>query len=245
MGPENSEMRLMKHYLNRHICLFKVITLAILVHLALSSCAGFFIGREAENAHEKGLALFNQGNFSEAVPFFEKAISLEPDFYSARLYLGRSHLNLHNFREAIPHLRKAYRLSPRGFQEQATDLLFDALLGAAYVELKEGNLETSLNYIRELLSADPKSRKIKEDISRIIVAVATELYKSGKARDAIREYGEAIKADPDNINAYIGLAKALLKNGELTKALGAAEEALSLDPKSREALAIIKDLLKK
>lgn len=235
----------MKYYLNRHTCLFKVITLAILVHLALSSCAGFFIGREAENAHEKGLVFFNQGKFSEAVPFFEKAISLEPDFYSPRLYLGRSHLNLHNFREAIPHLRKAYRLSPREFQEQAADLLFDALLAAAYVELKEGNLQTSLNYIREILSAGPKSKKIKEDISRIIVAVATELYKSGKARDAIREYGEAIKADPDNINAYIGLAKALLKNGELAKALGAAEEALSLDPKSREALAIIKNLLKK
>ncbi len=238
-------MKEKRHYLSRRICLFKAILLAIFVPFVFSSCAGFFVGSEAENAYEKGLAFFNQGKFPEAVPFFEEAISLEPDFYSAHLYLGRSHLNLHNYEKAVPHLRKAYRLSPREFQGQAADLLLDALFGAAYTELKEGNLQTSLNYIREILSTDPKSKKIKEDISSILVAVAIELYKSGKARDAIREYGEAIKADPDNINAYIGLAKALLKSGELIKALEAAEKALSLDPKSKEALGIMKDLLKK
>jgi len=56
---------------------------------------------------------------------------------------------------------------------------------------------------------------------------------------------EAIKANPDNINAYIGLAKALIKSGELAKALEAVEKAVSLDPDSKEALNIIKELLKK
>jgi tetratricopeptide (TPR) repeat protein len=211
----------------------------------LSSCAGLFINGEARYAYEKGLALFNRGMFSEAIPYFEDAVSLEPDFYSAHLYLGRSHLNLRNYGKAIPQLRKAYRLSPRDFQREAADLLLDALLGAAFSELKSGNLQASLQYIREIISTEPKSQKIKDDLSRVLVAVATELFKSGKAREAIREYGEAIKAYPDNVNAYIGLAKALLKSGELIKAIEAAEKAVSLDPDSKEALGIIKDLLKK
>ena len=222
-----------------------VTAVVILAALMLSSCAGLFINGEARYAYEKGLALFNRGMFSEAIPYFEDAVSLEPDYYSAHLYLGRSHLNLRNYGKAIPSLRTAYRLSPRDFQKEVADLLIDALLGAAYWELKQGNFQTSLQYIREVISTDPKSKKIKEDLSRVLVAVATELFKSGKAREAIKEYREAIKANPDNLGAYIGLAKALFKNGDLIKALEAAEKAVSLDPDSKEALNIIKELLKK
>ncbi len=224
--------------------LYKAVIIALLISFALSSCTGIFINSNARYAYEQGLTLFNQGRFSEAIPYFDEAISEEPDYYSAHLYLGRSHLNLHNYGKAIPHLRTAYRLSPRDFQKEIMDLLIDALLGAAFSELKEGDLQASLGYIREVLSADPKSKKIKDDISRVLVAVATELFKSGKAREAVKEYTEAIKANPENANAYIGLAKALIKSGELAKALEAVEKAVSLDPDSKEALSIIKELLK-
>lgn len=226
-------------------CSYKTLVIVLLLWFVLPSCAGIFINSNARYAYEQGLALFDQGRFSEAIPYFEEAISREPDYYSAHLYLGRAHLNLRNYGKAIPHLRTAYRLSPRDFQKEIMDLLIDALLGAAYSELKEGNFQASLQYIREGLSADPKAKKIKEDLSGLLVAVATELYKSGKARDAAKEYLEAIKVNPDNANAYIGLAKTLLKSGELAKALEAAEKAVSLNPDSKEALNVIKELLKK
>jgi tetratricopeptide (TPR) repeat protein len=63
-------------------------------------------------------------------------------------------------------------------------------------------------------------------------------------REAVKEYTEAIKVNPDNSGAYVGLAKALFKNGDLMKALEAAEKAMSLDPGSKEALDIIKEFLK-
>jgi len=222
-----------------------VIIAIVLLSFVLSSCAGVMINSEARYTYEQGLALFNQGRFAEAIPCFEKALSLEPDFYQAHLYLGRSHLNLRNYGKAIPPLRSAYRLSPNDFKREVADLLVDALLGAAFSELKDGDIQTSLSYIREILSTDPKSKKIKDDLSRVLVAVATELLKSGKVRDAVKEYTEAVKANPDNTGAYIGLAKALLKSGDFLKALEAAEKAISLDPDSKEALGIIKDFLKK
>ena len=217
----------------------------VLVALMLSSCAGLMINGEARYAYEQGLTFFNQGQFSEAIPYFEKAVSSEPDYYQAYLYLGRSHLNLRAYGKALGPLRTAYRLSPNDFKKEVADLLIDALLGAAFSELKDGDIQTSLSYIREVLSTDPKSQKIKDDLSRVLGAVATELLKSGKVRDAVKEYTEAIKANPDNIGAYIGLAKAFFRSGDFIKALDAAEKAISLDPDSKEALGIIKDLLKK
>jgi tetratricopeptide (TPR) repeat protein len=217
----------------------------LLVSLVLSSCAGLMISGEAQYTYEQGLALFNQGRFSEAIPIFEKAILLEPDFYQAHLYLGRSHLNLRAYGKALAPLRNAYRLSPNDFKGEVADLLIDALLGTAFSELKEGNIQTSLSYIREVLLTDPKSKKIKDDLSLVLVAVATELFKSGKVREAVKEYTEAIKANPNNTGAYVGLAKALFKSGDFLKALNAAEKAVSIDPDSKEALGVIKDLLKK
>jgi len=221
----------------------RIVVFAV-IGLMLSSCAGLMIGGEAQTEFDKGLALFNQGQFKEAVPYFERAVSLEPNFYQAHLYLGRSHLNLRAYGKALSPLRTAYRLSPEDFKKQVVDILIDTLLGAALSELKQGNFEASLGYIREALSADPKSQKIKNDLSGLLVAVATELFKSGNVREAVKEYTEAIKVNPDNSGAYVGLAKALFKNGDLMKALEAAEKAMSLDPGSKEALDIIKEFLK-
>jgi len=231
--------------LKSHNQLTNLIIAVVLASLILYSCAGLMINGEAQSEFDDGLMLFNQGRFAEAIPYFEKAVSMEPDFYQAHLYLGRSHLNLRAYVKALAPLRTAYRLSPNDFKREVADLLIDALLGAAFSELKEGDVQTSLVYIREILSTDPKSQKIKNDISRVLVAVATELFKCGKVREAVKEYMEAIRENPDNTRAYVGLAKALFKSGDLLKALDAAEKAISLDPDSKEALGIIKDLLKK
>jgi len=66
----------------------------------------------------------------------------------------------------------------------------------------------------------------------------------GDVREAVKVYTDAIKANPDNTKAYLGLAKALIKSGALTEAIEAAQKALSLDPTSRDALNILKELIK-
>jgi len=216
----------------------------ILAAFALASCAGVSIGPGARADFNAGLALFNQGRFQEALPYFGKAVSAEPDFYEAHLYLGRTHLNMKNYGKAIPSLRSAWRLSPDDFKKQVVDILIDALLGAAFSELGKGNFESSLAYLREVISVDPKANKVKEDLSNVLVAVATALFMKGDVREAVKGYTDAIKANPDNKAAYIGLAKALIKSGALSEAIEAAQKALTLDPTSREALNMLKELIK-
>ncbi len=222
-----------------------ILAVVLVVSVLVLSCAGPQINSEARSRFEEGLVLFGRGHFQEAVPCFERAVSLEPDYYDANLYLGRAYVSLHKFNQAISPLKKAFRLAPDDFKKQGADLLIDALMGAAYGELKDGRVETALAYAREILDTNPEAQKVKADISRLLVAVAMELAKSGKVREAVREYREALRANPDNADAYAGLAMALLKSGELARALEAAQQAVSLDPNMKAALKVILDLLKR
>ncbi len=216
---------------------------AMLAVMMLVSCAGVSISPAVRADFNAGLDLFNQGKFESALPFFEKAVAAEPEYYEAQLYLGRTYLSMKQYGKAAPHLRRAYRLSPEDFKSQAFDILIDALMGAAFSELGKGNFESALTYVREIMSADPKGKKIKDDMSNVLVAVATGLARKGEVRDAVDLFRDAIKENPDNIKAYLGLAKALIKSGAIAEAIENAQKALSLDPTSNETLNVLKEIL--
>ena len=215
-----------------------------IVAIFLVSCAGVSINPEVRADFNAGLNLFNQGKFESALPFFQKAANTEPGYYEAHLYLGRTYLNMKQYGKALPPLRRAYRLSPDDFKSQAFDILLDALMGAAFEELGKGNFETSLTYVREIMSSDPKGKKIKNDMSNVLVAVATGLARKGEVRDAVGVFRDAIKENPDNIKAYIGLARVLIKSGAISEAIENAQKALSLDPTSNEALNVLKEMFR-
>jgi tetratricopeptide (TPR) repeat protein len=112
-----------------------------------SLCLVFLIGftscsptafRPGQDSFDQGLALFNQGNFREAIPHFRRATTENPQFAEAYLYLGRSHLSMRRWREAIQPLRTAHRLAPEETRHEAFTLLLDAVLGAAFGDSGQG-----------------------------------------------------------------------------------------------------------
>jgi len=60
----------------------------------LTACATVGTRSNAQVAFEHGLSLFQRGQYAEAIPLFQEATQLDPDFGQAYLYLGRSYLNL-------------------------------------------------------------------------------------------------------------------------------------------------------
>ncbi|MBZ0157422.1 MAG: tetratricopeptide repeat protein [Alphaproteobacteria bacterium] len=107
----------------------KAAVLFVLISL-LVSCAGFRISG-AKSEFQEGLSLFNRGQYEAAIPHFQKATELDPDLGQAYLYLGRSYLSLRRWSQAITPLRTALRLSPEETRREISNLLIDALLGAA------------------------------------------------------------------------------------------------------------------
>jgi tetratricopeptide (TPR) repeat protein len=103
----------------------------LVLGLAMCSCTALPIFQPGRDSFDEGMALFNQGNYRDALPYFQRATEENPNFAQAYFYLGRSMIGMRRWRDAIPPLRTAYRLAPEATKQEITDLLLDALLAAA------------------------------------------------------------------------------------------------------------------
>lgn len=223
----------------------KKICSVLLIFFVLTSCAGLFIRADARKAFDKGLASFNQGNYKEAIPYFERATELYPNFSDAYLYLGRSYLNLGEFLKAIPPLRTAFRLAPGKAKKEVVHILLDALFGAALSELKKGNFQGSLDYLREALTINPQFTKARDELSGILIALGNRSLSEGDVSGAIAAFSEVTVISPGNIDGYLGLARAYLQKGTLLKAFQAIQKASDIEPSNRDAQSLFKELIER
>ena len=126
-----------------------VFLLAALVFLSSCSTLGRF--KPGYESFDRGVALFNQGHFAEAVPHLERATRENPEFGEAYFYLGRAYLSQSKWRAAIPPLRTAFRLSPREAQQEIMSLIMDATFAAALNDFNLGGERPRQERFKELL----------------------------------------------------------------------------------------------
>jgi tetratricopeptide (TPR) repeat protein len=220
----------------------KKICSVLVIFFMLSSCAGLFIRADARKAFENGLTHFNQGNYKEAIPYFERAIEVDPNFSDVYLYLGRSYLNLGEWLKAIPPLRTAFRLAPGKAKEEVVHILLDALFGAALSELKKGNFQGSIDYLKEALTLNPQFTKARDELSRTLIRLGSRSLSEGDISGAIAAFSEVTVISPENIDGYLGLARAFLQKGDLLKAFRAIQKASDIDPMNSDAEMLFKEL---
>jgi tetratricopeptide (TPR) repeat protein len=118
--------------------LYGAACLVIALHLIIVLVAPHFkatppliVKTEYEKYFEQGMEPYNQGletsnreRFINALPNFQEAVKIKPDFTMALIYLGRCHLKLGNFEEACDPLQKAYRVAPAEVKDDLI-LLYD------------------------------------------------------------------------------------------------------------------------
>jgi len=124
--------------MNRLAMLF----LSLALVFSASSCASLGRLNPAYDSFDRGLALFNQGRFAAAVPYFEDATHENPEYAQAYFYLGRAYISQSKWRAAIQPLRAAFRLSPREAQQEIMDLILDATFAAALNDFGLGEERT-------------------------------------------------------------------------------------------------------
>ena len=129
----------------------RALTVLSLAFFLASSCATFGRFKPGYDSFDRGLALFNQGHFAEAVPLFERATRENPDFGEAYLYLGRAYVSQSKWRAAIPPLRTAFRLAPRDAQQEILNLIMDATFAAAVNDFDLGGERPRSDRLKELL----------------------------------------------------------------------------------------------
>lgn len=210
----------------------------------LNACASLGIFSGAKNEFDQGVAFFNRGHYEEAIPHFEKATEIDPDFADAYLYLGRSYLNMAKWVQAIAPLRTALRLSPNKSQIEIVSILVDALFGAASSEVKKGNFHTSISFLREALELQPQSERAKNELFSALITFGRQLLSGGNVTQAITTFNEAIQLSPNDATGYLWLSKAFLKGGDYMKAFQSVKDAIQIDPANKEVQSFFRELMR-
>jgi Flp pilus assembly protein TadD len=117
----------------------------------LSACASIRSLTPGHDSFEEGMALFNQGQFDSAVPYFKKSTLENPKSAHAYLYLGRSYISLGQWKSAVQPLRTAFRLSPYEARDEIMNLIIDAVFAAAINDPRRWEGGSSHERRKELL----------------------------------------------------------------------------------------------
>lgn len=200
--------------------------------------------KKAEDLKSKGNDHYKRKEFDQAMEYYNQAISLYPKELS--LFLNRA---------GVYHERKEYQkviddcnhVIENTFDFQKKGRAYGRI-GFAYVEM--GDLENAIeSFNKSLLETNDhrikeelkKVQKLKEKIEAeryINPEIAeennnkgNEFYKAGKFPDALREYNEAIKRNPNLPKYYSNRASAYQKLMEFNLAAKDCEKAIEIDSK--------------
>jgi tetratricopeptide (TPR) repeat protein len=167
-----------------------------------------------------GLAMHKTGQLEEAVPYFERALQMRPDDYTALLTMGVTRFYQGRVPEAIEYAQAAIR-------SHADAPKPHNLLGMALA--KQNRNEAALEEVRRASELDPKDAEIRNNFG-------LALARLGRIPEAIDQFHEAVRLDPNNAAAaHANLGWALLQSGKPRESIPEFEAALHLNPEFQAA----------
>jgi DNA-binding winged helix-turn-helix (wHTH) protein/tetratricopeptide (TPR) repeat protein len=139
---------------------------------------------EALQAYSSGLTLYRSGKRSDAIPFFERAVELDPQFCSAYDQLGRAQHSLGQNEEARASFARAFELKDRRLTQeenfQTTSLYYSAITG---------NLEKEVTVVLLYRQVYPRSM----DAANLL---GINYAMMGKTQEALQQFQWAIDHSP-------------------------------------------------
>jgi len=160
---------------------------------------------EALRAFSVGARTASTKGWTAALPFFERAVELDPDFALAYTYLSINYGNLHQTERAMEYARKAYELRDRmGDRERL------AIESQYYV-----------NTTGELDKAAQTYLSWQQKYPRDVMAYGNLGFiysKFGQADKALEQHRAAMRLDPTNAPVYQNLATGYQNLNQLDEA---------------------------
>ena len=169
---------------------------------------------EALRSYSMGIKTFREKGNVPSIPFFERAIELDPNFPMAYVSLAIAHGNQGEQTLPAEYAKKAYQLRDRATEFEKFRI--DALYFSSTGELEKENQTYELciaNYPR-----DPAAH------NNLGSSIA---FTTGQNEKALAEFQEAVRLAPGVLNIYENLALTYLSLNRLDDANSAIEEALA------------------
>ena len=236
------------------------------VALLLTGCASlsaqFQQQHQAQVAFDEGMQRYDAGDYTRALPSFQRALTLLPTFDEAEAYLAWSHYYLAEYPEAALHFRQAitrqprweglhdglgwtryregrYHIAAQAFQ-QALDLAptyRDAAIGSAFSLFELGRYGEARPLLERLIREGRATtfRKPASDLEPVRSRYAWALFYLGEYEKARAEFATGIAAHPEWYGLHDGLGWTQLRMGDRTGARASFQRALQLRPDYTDA----------
>ena len=129
------------------------------------------------------VALAQSGQAAKAVPFFQRALAIDPNDWQNSSGLGTAQLQAGQIEEAYGPLQRAFELAPH--QPQVAYLW-------AFVRARHGQLDAAMEGLRGLLDALPQH----EDGRKLLVDLLRSL---GRDAEAVEVLGQGLRENPEHV----------------------------------------------
>ena len=147
---------------------------------------------EALKAYSLGYSKYSQGDQSGAIPFFQQAIQVDPDFAMAYANLGRSYQVVGKSEQMAAALRQAYTLRDHASEHERFDI------AAVYHQFVTSRLDESIKNCELWEQSYPR------DFTPYRI-LGFEYGVLGRYEQSAREFSRAVELDPGQALPYAGL----------------------------------------
>jgi eukaryotic-like serine/threonine-protein kinase len=152
---------------------------------------------EALKDYSLGIKMRNEKGFAEAIPFFQRAIQLDPSFAMGYDWLGSAYWAMAEIERASEYYSRAYDLRERTSERERLQIVAD------YYTLIKGDQDKALQAYREYATIYPRRWQAFNGVGVAYTSL-------GKYADALEAYHQAIHLDPNYEAPYVNLANSFL-----------------------------------
>jgi serine/threonine protein kinase/Flp pilus assembly protein TadD len=172
---------------------------------------------EALKAFSQGNDLRQKGQDREAVPFYKRAIEVDPNFAMAYARLGVAYNNWGETELAKEYSQKAYDLRDRVSEHEKF------YISEKYHSYVTGNRDEAMNVLKAWAQTYPNDYIPHNNL-------AVNYFFGGQYEDALREAREAARLSPTNATAQANLVEAFLRLGRIDEAKQTLEQTIGQKP---------------
>jgi len=148
---------------------------------------------EALEAYSLGKKAYNEKGVAASVPYFQRAVGLDPNFVMSYRVLGGLHLGLGELERSTNYLTKAFQLRDHASDREKLTVTAD------YYEYVTGELDKAAQTFEERIETYPREPTAYDDLS-VVFALQGQYEKAAYASR------QGIRLAPDSVNSYEALA---------------------------------------
>jgi Flp pilus assembly protein TadD len=162
----------------------------------------------------RGLAYFQQGNFTQAISDFTKAIEIDPNYAKTYNNRGAVYGRQGKLPQAISDYTKAIEIDPN---------YADAYNNRGAIYSQQGSLPQAISDYTKAIEIDP-------DYADAYNNRGNAYCDKGSLPQAILDFTKAIEIDPDYADAYNNRGAIYGQQGNLPQAIADFTKAIGVDP---------------